>query len=162
MNRILIHGGILSLIGGLLILGSLKVNPRLWLQDFPDDIQQAVAPRTRWEKKLAALWGVPYLLVSLAVPTISCYLMRRTDPSVSYGALYVNAFGIATLFNLFDLLVIDWLVICAITPDFVVVPGTRGAAGYNNYGHHLRGFFVGMMASVVICAGIAGLVKLVG
>lgn len=39
-------GAILSLLGGFLIYGSLRANPRIWLNDFPKDIRAAVPPKT--------------------------------------------------------------------------------------------------------------------
>jgi hypothetical protein len=62
------------------------------------------------------------------------------------------------VFNVFDLVVIDWLVVCLVTPKFVVIPGTEGCAGYKNYAHHARGFAVGMIGSAVWAALVRGVV----
>jgi len=58
------------------------------------------------------------------------------------------------LFHLVDWLILDWLIVCTITP-FVVIPGTEGMAGYNNYAMHFRGFLIGMVISVVMGVLIA-------
>jgi len=35
--------------------------------------------------------------------------------------------------------VLDWLIFVTIQPDFVVIPGTEGLAGYKDYGFHFLG-----------------------
>lgn len=156
VNRILIDGGLLSLVAGLFILGSMAWNPRLWLKDYPQVIQDAVPPRSRAEKRLATFWGLPYLILLLAAPAYSCLRLHRADPTLGFSGLFLHTLGVSTVFNLVDLLLLDWLIVCLITPAFVVIPGTAGSPGYKDYGHHLRGFWAGMLSSVVISALLAG------
>jgi len=65
------------------------------------------------------------------------------------------------LFNLVDWLVLDWLIICTITPKFVVLPGTQGMAGYKNYAMHFRGFLIGTALSVIIGLIVAAIIIVV-
>jgi tetrahydromethanopterin S-methyltransferase subunit B len=53
------------------------------------------------------------------------------------------------VFNLFDLLIADWLVFVKIQPKAIVLPGTEGMAGYKDYAFHFRGFLVGIVFSAV-------------
>jgi len=76
-ERIAIDDGMLSLVGGAIILGSLHANPRLWLQDFPDDIRAAVPPKSTAERRQALAWGVPYLLALFLIPALSCGLVKH-------------------------------------------------------------------------------------
>ncbi len=161
-HRVLLDGTVLSVLGSLLILGSLLQSPRLWLQDFPRDIRDAVPPKTPQEKRAALAWGIPYLLALVAVPAVSCVLLRRESAgTASFAALFLNAFGVLFLFNLVDLIVIDWLLVCGMTPRFVVIPGTEGAAGYKDYLHHFRGFVIGTIASALVALLIAAAVRFV-
>jgi len=61
---------------------------------------------------------------------------------------FVSAFvfsGIILLvFNLFDLLILDWLFFCTIQPRSMVLPGTEGMAAYCDYRFHFIGFLKGM------------------
>jgi hypothetical protein len=81
VHRVVIDGAVLSTIATALILLSLYVNPRLWLQDLPRDVRDAV------------------------------------------------------------------------------IPGTEGLAGDKNYGHHFRGFLIGLVllaiAATLIAAAVA-------
>ena len=78
---------------------------------------------------------------------------------VSFLQLFLNAFGVAFAFNLFDLLLLDWLMFCTITPKFVVIPGTEGMEGYKDYSYHFRASLIGTVLSVVAGLVIAGIVS---
>jgi hypothetical protein len=115
-----------------------------------------VPPKDAAERRLSSLWGVPLLALLAGAPLASNVLLSRQHPELtSFGALFLNAFGVAFIFNLVDLLIIDWLVICAWTPRSLVIPGTEGLAGYKDYWHHFRGFLVGIVFSAVIGAAAA-------
>lgn len=45
--------------------------------------------------------------------------------------------------SLADLIILGWIIFCVITPNFIVIPGTRGAAGYKDYRFHFFGFLKG-------------------
>jgi hypothetical protein len=59
---------------------------------------------------------------------------------VSILEIFLSVAGVVFLFNLVDWLILDWLIVCTITPKFMVLPGTEGMAGYKNYATHFRGF----------------------
>lgn len=156
--RIVIDGGVLSALAALIVLLSLRVNPRIWLNDFPPDIRRAVPPKTDAEKRQSLRWGLPLFAVLLGGPLVSCLLLERQVPApASFLLLFVHAYVVAFLFNLVDLLIIDWLIICAFTPRWLVVAGTEGMAGYSDYRHHFRGFLVGCIASAVFALPAAAL-----
>lgn len=48
------------------------------------------------------------------------------------------ALVIATLFAIFDIVVIDWLIICTWRPRRLVYPGTEDCAGWRDYGFHVK------------------------
>jgi len=61
------------------------------------------------------------------------------------------------VFNVFDLLVLDWLLFCTIQPRFMALPGTEGMAAYGDYGFHAVGFLKGTVFSLVAGSLTAGL-----
>jgi hypothetical protein len=61
------------------------------------------------------------------------------------------------VFNLFDLLVLDWLFFCTIQPRAMLLPGTEGMAGYRDYRFHFIGFLRGLGFCLVGGLVIAGL-----
>jgi len=49
---------------------------------------------------------------------------------------------------------------CSITPDFLVIPGTKGMKGYKDYFFHLRAFLRGMVLCILAALGMAGVLSL--
>ena len=162
INHIIAYGTVLSLIGSGIILVSLYVNPRLWLQDYPRKIQQKAQPKTREEKRQSLYWGVPFLVVLFTIPFLSAWTLRHQHPaSASFLNLFLTAFGVGLFFNIVDLVIIDCLIFCLWTPGFLIIPGTGGMDAYRDFGHHFKGFLVGIMVSIVASLLIATIVRIV-
>jgi len=139
------------------LMGLVLYSPRLLLQDYPPAIQLVVAPRTTGEKRLSLVLGLPLICVLIGFPVYATFTaFRETDPQFLWVWTYAS--GIAFAFNLWDWLVIDWIVFCAITPRWLVVPGTEGHPAYQDYFFHFRGFLIGSVFSVVLGAAAAGTV----
>jgi hypothetical protein len=156
---ILIYGVHASLVLSGLILAMLWHNPRLLLQEYPKDVRAAVPPKTPAEKRLNAYWAAVFLLLLIAFPMLAAFSAKVAHQG--FPGVFLTIFGVGFLFNLVDWLILDWLIVCTITPAFVVIPGTEGMAGYKNYAVHFRGFLIGMVISVVIGVLIAALVMAV-
>lgn len=158
LERILVDGLLISLALGGLIIGSLMYNPRLWLQDYPESIRQHVPPQTRTEKQLQRLLLIPFLLLMLGGP----YLSARgvLGESGSFLMAYGHVFAILNIFNLFDALVIDLLVLTAFKPAFMRLPGTQMAdygALYDwrlQLGNYLKGIIFCTLASLPIALAV--------
>jgi len=162
-TKILIDGGILSLAASLVIAISMLINPRLWLQDYPQEIQDSVPPKTDREKRLSLIVGVPFLLVMAGVALWSTWRLQAANQGgLSFLLLSIHAFGVVFIFNLFDWLILDWLLFCTITPSWMVIPGTEGMAAYQDYFFHFRGFLVGIGFSAVTGPLIAAVVAVLG
>ncbi|MBZ0290142.1 MAG: nitroreductase [Anaerolineae bacterium] len=140
LSKILMDGGLFAILGGVYLMLLMRINPRLFLSknDMPPDILAAVPPKTDDEKRLALILGIPFLVAIIAVPLVSALQFQQAETAASFLAVFVHAFAILMVFNLFDLIVLDGIIFCGITPRFVVVPGTEGMAGYKDYGFHLR------------------------
>lgn len=162
LHRILVDGLALSLAGSVIILASLAANPRYWLQDYPRSIQDAVPKKTPAEKRAARLWGIPFMLTLMAGMVVSGILLKQGMPDARFLTVYADTLGVALFFNTWDLVVLDWLIFCTITPKFLVIPGTEGMPGYKDYKHHIIAFITGAISSVVIAAIVAGLVYAFG
>jgi len=44
-----------------------------------------------------------------------------------------------------DLFFLDWMMFCKINPKFLIIPGTEGNKGYQDYKFHLIGFLKGLI-----------------
>ena len=162
LGMIILYGTVLSVIASIFLIGVLRFNPRLFLQDYPEDIQKQVPPKTAKEKRQSLVVGIPFLFLLIAVPFVSTLTLKQQGgEAISFLSLFLNAFGVMFIFNLVDLLLLDWLMFCFITPSFVIIPGTEGMKEYKDYGYHFRAFLKGTILSVVAGLVIAGIVSFI-
>ena len=160
ITRTIIDGLILSGITSVFIIVSLMINPRIWLQDYPEDIQSKVPPKSDSEKRLSLIIGIPFLIILCVGSFFSTLVLKFRNPEASFLDLSLNAFGIVLIFNVVDWLLLDWLMFCTLTPRFVVIPGSEGMAGYKDYLFHFRGFLKGTVFCVISGLVIGGVVSL--
>ncbi|MCP5097919.1 MAG: nitroreductase [Chloroflexi bacterium] len=140
LKRILIDGTIMSIIGASLLLFMLYVNPRIALSDYPDDVKTAVPPRTQKELLHGTIFFVLLLIITVGIPLYSTWLVKQQfGEALTYGMAFAILFGEMLLFSLVDLFVLDILICCIWTPQFIVIPGTEGMSGYKDYGRHIKG-----------------------
>lgn len=122
-----------------LVLGSLRWNPEIWVNDYPPDVREEFGPPGPRARRQGLLVAVPFFLLGGGgVVWSTLRLKRRNGGRLSFPAAFAHTYALILSFWLFDLTVLDWLFFVTMTPDFVVLPGTEGMAGYDDYGFHLR------------------------
>ena len=151
LTRVLIDGAILSVALGALILGSLYYNARLWLRDYPKEIQAKVPPNTPSEKRDQKILMVLFFAAMLGILAFSAAGLRSAyGGAVPFLTAYLHFFGVLNLFNLFDAVVLDLLILTFMAPKFAVIPGAEGMEYlYHNWGMHLANFLKGIIFSAV-------------
>lgn len=152
----LIWGLILSGVLGALLLGILWANPEILLHDYPPDIRAkwgSMTSRTKVQRWIAA---AVLLSATVAVVVVSMTTTRDFDVrQLSFGAAFLYFAVMFGTFNVVDWLAIDWGLVY-LQPAFVILPGTKGLAGYRNYRFHFRGFLIGI--PVVLFGSLLGAV----
>lgn len=155
LTRIILEYGLLqALLLSLLILGSLYMQPRIWLQDLPSEMQKKIPPKTSREEKLSYFVLTIFLIVIIVVPIVA---ILDYGSAISFLQAWMITLGIYLIFNLTDLLIIDWLIVCTITPKFIRIEGVEIGV-YRNYLRHLKDFFKGLVL-VTIFSALMGLVS---
>lgn len=144
------------------VVGTLLWKPRIWLHDFPKDIQALAAPKTPEEKRLTTLIGVPFMLVFFGLPVLLMSDLRAAlGANFTFLTVWLYAYALFFGVNLWDLLALDWVGMSLVNPQRPPFPGTEGAAGWRDYRFHFIGFLKGCMIGVVFATLIAGGVLLV-
>jgi hypothetical protein len=162
LNAVLFGLG-LSLFLGALILGSLRLDPTMWVHSYPPDIREQFGPTPPRSRGRVVLVGL-LVYASLAV---AIWLALRQVPTLPGGELtapqiFLTVWLVLGVFNLVDLLVIDWFLLGFLQPRWVVLPGTDPSmAGYHDYGYHFRGLLKGLVITTVASAVITGAVVFV-
>ena len=103
------------------------------------------------------------ILLSLLIgaPLASALLWRTaTLGSHSFWGLFAYAFGVLFIFNLVDLLILDWLVVCWFEPRWVILPGTEHIVIPKQYLHHFKGFLMGTDGLGIVGLAIAALLSI--
>lgn len=139
-----IYCGLLTIALGIMALK----NPRLMLQDYPKSIQNDTAPKTPKEKRQGVWFGLPFLLILIGYPMgLGLYVANN---NIQYWEVFSTVYVLLLAGNVYDLFILDWLIICFITPKLVVIPGTEGNKGYKDYKFHLIGFLKGIVITLIL------------
>jgi hypothetical protein len=148
--RILRDGASLSVVGATYLLVLLRFFPRIFLRHYPKEIREIVPPKSEKERRMSILLGVPFGLLFIGATFASALLWRASaQGSPSFWELFAHAFGVFFLFNLVDLLILDWLIVCKFTPRWVILPGSEHIAMPKAYFQHFKGFLTGTVVSVI-------------
>ena len=160
--RILRDGALLSLVGSTYVLLILRFNPRLFLRHYPKEIQEIVPPKSTKEIWISILLGgVPFLLLFVGSQFDSALLWQNSiQGRPLFWERFAHAFGVISLFNLVDLFILDWLIVCWLKPPWVILPGTEHIVIPKLYLHHFKGFLLGTVLSVVVGLAIAALLSI--
>jgi hypothetical protein len=149
-TRILRDGALLSVVASTYLLVLLRFNPRMFLKHFPKEIREIVPPKSEKERRMSILLGVPLGLLFIG-PTFASALLWRASAqgSLSFWELFAHVFGLFFLFNLVDLLILDWLIVCRFTPRWLIIPGAEHIVMPKEYLYHFKGFLMGTVVSVI-------------
>jgi hypothetical protein len=151
LQNALLFGVLLSVLIVILMVASSAVALDMWLDDYPPDIKAkygAMSEKGKRVKPFVAVVLIGTMLGVLALSLVRLHAVLGRD--FTFGEAFASAFLVALIFNVFDLIVLDWLLFVIWTPRFIVLPGTEGMAGYKDLGFHVRGFLKGLAFSVVM------------
>lgn len=150
------YGLVLSGLMSFIFVAMAYINAEMWLPDYPPDIQQRFGPmseRARRQRKLATL-PVGFVLLG-TIFLLLVHLWSLMTGALTFNVVFLSMATMLLLFNLSDLLVVDWLIGIVIHPQFIVLPGTEGAAGYHDYWFHMRAFLKGTVGCLILSLLIA-------
>jgi hypothetical protein len=150
LSSVLIHGLGLCLVLTTIMLISGALAPDMWVGDYPPDIREKYGRMSARAARLRPWVASLFFVVVLAIPILGLFALQAEVGGVTF--LFAFAFGAAALlvFNIFDLLVLDWLFFCTIQPRVMVLPRTEGMAGYRDYRFHFIGFLKGLGFCVAV------------
>jgi len=125
------------------------IAPDMWVSKYPPDIQQKYGPMSPRSARLRPYIAVLVFMTALLVPLLGLFALRAAVGEVSFIVAFAFSSVTLLVFNLFDLLLLDWLLFCTVQPKLMVLPGTQGMPGYKDYRFHFIGFLKGLIFCVV-------------
>ena len=101
-----------------------------------------------------------FLGLLIGAPLTSALLWRTaTLETHSFWERFAYAFGVLFIFNLVDLLILDWLIVCKFRLRWVILPGAEHIAMPIPYLHHFKEFLMGAVGLVIVGLAIAALIS---
>lgn len=153
LTNALVYGLALSLVLVTIMLISASIAPDMWVGDYPPDIKERFGPMSARASRLRPYVAAVFFPAVLAVPLIGLFSLQSPLGHIPFLPALAFSSLVLLVFNVFDLLVLDWLLFCTIQPRLMVLPGTEGMAAYHDYRFH----FVGFLKGLGFC-GVGGLV----
>ena len=145
LENVLLHGSVFAVLLTLLLLAIMRgLNPRIWaFSDYPKEITGHVEPQTDRERKIGAFTGIPFFLLGIGFPLVSTLMLEGLyGGTIPLLDAFLNIFGIVMFGNIADYVILDWLIVGTITPDWVIIPGTEHMRNkeYKDFrGYHAKG-----------------------
>ena len=159
----LFYGAIISLVMTVVILITFRWNPEIWVHDAPPKIRERYGPVNDKAKRDGRIAGIPtFLLLGGVLVYAIVDLYQRAGGVPGFWAVFLTVFVAMQTFNVFDLLVIDWLFVANLKPKALMIPGTETWDGFDDYGFYFHGFLVGCVGITVVSVVLAGITALIG
>jgi len=157
----LMYGLIYAVVLTGLILFSVWLNVEIWLNDFPDAVKARFGPMSAKAKKQRAWFSLIFFPVVFGLPLVTLWQLAGVLGDVGFAAAFLTTFIMVFLFNLADLLLVDWFFGVYLQPSFFILPGTAGMAEYSDYGYHFRAFLIGLGFCLVMGVVLGGIGSLI-
>ena len=115
------------------------INAEMWLNDYPPDVRDKYGDMSNKARLQRVPLAIAFFGVIIVILAIGGARIVNASPQGSiFWPLFLYGFIALFIFNLYDLLILDWLIFVAIQPAFIILPGTEGLSGYKDYYSHSK------------------------
>src|SRR5512134_3369441 len=109
ISHALLYGVILSAVLFTLILGLVRIKPEIMHKDYPPDIQAKYGPMSERSKRQRKLVAIFIIVVMVGIVTLSFQSVdSNLEGDISFIPAFIHLVVMFSVFNLLDLLVLDW------------------------------------------------------
>ena len=164
LEHVLLHGTVFAVIMTLYLLAVMRgLSPRIWgFSDYPKTITDHVPQQTDRERRIGAYLAVPFFILIFGFPIVSTMMLEGIyGGSLPFLDAFLNIFGLVMFGTFADLVILDWLIVGTITPDWVIIPGTEHMRDkeYKEFrGYHARGHARALPVLIILSLIIAALI----
>ena len=132
----------------MLIIG--RINAEMILNDYPPDIRAKYGAMSEATRKQANLMTRPLLATLGLVVVLGLGQLREISGALTFIETLIVSTVIFQMWNLLDLILLDWFLLMTLKPKFMILPGTEGLAGYRDYGFHFKKFLNGIVFTFIL------------
>jgi hypothetical protein len=161
VGQSVLYGLLLSVLFTVVLVGGQLTARDFLAHDYPPAIRDRYGHKSRRGQRVAVVASVLFAAILLGVLTAGLLTVRaRTGQPLSFGTAFVVAEVSLMTANVFDLVVLDWLIVVTLRPRFVVLPGTEDMPEYRDWRFHAAGFAKGtvMLSALALLTAAAAVV----
>ena len=150
-DQILIHGLLYTAGFVLIILISVLINPRIWMQDFPEDLKKDIPPKSNREMKQTFVTGFLFSLFIIGFPlySISAYI-KSSISILPFIMLFLHSFSVMMICNILYWLIFDLLIFNFVISRIRTVPGLKKRFKFSGWKRQVFGMIVGILTCALI------------
>lgn len=149
--QVLTHGLIYSGGFALIILISVLINPRIWMQDFPVSLQSHIPQKNKKEVHQTFVTGLFFALFILGFPLFSLIsLFRGSEEFFSFSSLFIHSVSVMMICNILYWLFMDILIFNLVVSRIRTVPGLKRKFKFLGWKRQVFGMVVGSLSCGLI------------
>lgn len=139
----------------MLIIG--RINAEMILNDYPPDIRAKYGSMSDRSRKQANKVTFPLLATLGLIVAMGLGQLRNHSGELTFVETLIASTLIFQVWNLLDLVLLDWFLLMTLKPKFMILPGTEGMAGYRDYRFHFRKFLNGIVFTFILALIVTGI-----
>ena len=139
----------------MLIIG--WINVEMILNDYPPDVRAKYGTMSNATRKQANLMTLPLLATLGLVVALGLSQLREISGTLTFLETLIVSTVIFQMWNLLDLVLLDWFLLMTLKPKFMILPGTEGMAGYSDYKFHFHKFLNGIVFTFILALLVTGI-----
>lgn len=146
----LVWGAVFGVVfsAAMLVIG--RINAEMILNDYPPDIRAKYGSMSEASRRQANWITLPLLATLGLVVALGLGQLRNSVGELTFVETLIVSTVIFQMWNLLDLVLLDWFLLMTLKPKFMILPGTEGMAGYRDYGFHFRKFLNGIVFTFIL------------
>lgn len=150
---ILIEAIIWSVLWMIMVSISVRAFPFTIEHDYPKDVRKAAnisipSKKHRMQGLAFATVGFIFLFGLLIAFAISAFKGQE----LYFWKIFIHLWIICIIWNIIDLVIVDWLFICLLSLKYFVLPKTENYEGNKNYKFHFIGFLKGFITMTIVAS----------
>lgn len=135
----------------IVVIISVRVFPFTIEHDYPQGVRELAAfpAPTREHRQRGVFFGVVSFCFLFGL-LIGFALVSYKGASASFANIFLHLWIICMVWNLIDLIIVDWLLICTFLFSPLLLPGTETSLENKDFKFHFKGFLKGLVVMTVI------------